>query len=123
MTEQVNVTVDLSGLRALERRLPGNADRLLGELAMEFVQYVKTHWSPQSPSAPGTPPAIDTGMLTNSIDTVVIMRGKEWRVVVKADYGPYLEFGTPRMAARPFMRPAAFFIRQRVPEKMRELFR
>lgn len=123
MTSQVNVTVDLSGLRRLERRLPGNADRLLGELAMEFVQYVKTHWSPQSPSAPGQPPAIDTGTLTNSIDTVVIMRGREWRVVVKAEYGRGLEFGTPRIAARPFMRPAAVHIRQRVPDKMKELMR
>jgi len=57
-------------------------------------------------SAAGQPPATDTGFLVNSIvtkaesdDTVLVSVG--------AEYGASLEYGTSRMAARPFLRPVA----------------
>lgn len=50
-----------------------------------------------------------TGTLRRSINTQVENRG-ELRVVARigpnTDYAAFLEFGTSRMAARPYMRPA-----------------
>jgi len=57
-------------------------------------------------SAPGEPPASDTGTLVNSIETSYDFKALSGSVVVRAAHGPPLEFGTRKMAARPFMRPA-----------------
>jgi len=57
-------------------------------------------------SAPGEPPASDTGNLVNSIHTEYDAATLTGRVVVGAEYGLYLEYGTQHMEARPFMRRA-----------------
>ena len=56
-------------------------------------------------SAPGQPPAIDTGTLINSVN-VDDVTPTEAVLGVGAEYAEYLEFGTSRMEARPFLRPA-----------------
>jgi HK97 gp10 family phage protein len=58
------------------------------------------------PSAPGSPPNRDTGVLDGNIETVQV---QPLRVEVSSNarYSAALEFGTSKMAARPFMRPAA----------------
>lgn len=60
-------------------------------------------------SAPGEPPASDTGRLVNSINSY--LNGSELYSFVIAGLGSVkyalmLEFGTRKMAARPFMQPA-----------------
>lgn len=57
-------------------------------------------------SAPGEPPNNDTGVLAGNIETVQV---SPLRVEVSsnAPYSAALEFGTSKMAERPFMRPAA----------------
>lgn len=57
------------------------------------------------PSRPGQPPNQDTGVLANNIETV---RKAPLLVEVSsnAEYSEPLEFGTSKMAARPFMVPA-----------------
>jgi hypothetical protein len=56
-------------------------------------------------SAPGEAPAVDTGNLKCSIDTE--MTSKTTAVVaVGAEYGAHLEYGTRKMAMRPYLRPA-----------------
>lgn len=55
-------------------------------------------------SAPGDPPAIDTGALANSVQAYPITP-THWRVAVNADYGVYLEYGTVHMEPRPFVEP------------------
>lgn len=57
------------------------------------------------PSAPGEPPMNDTGVLANNIE-VHQVAPLNVQVVSAAPYSVPLEFGTSRMAARPFMRPA-----------------
>lgn len=59
-------------------------------------------------SLPGEPPAVQTGHLRRSVTTVIEEQGDTIRAKVgpQADYGRHLEFGTSRMAARPFLRPA-----------------
>lgn len=61
------------------------------------------------PSRPGEPPNNDTGGLVRSIETVI---GGPGLVIVKAGgpsapYAVPLETGSSKMAARPYMRPAA----------------
>lgn len=57
------------------------------------------------PSLPGQPPNEDTGTLRRGIETEI--GGPN--LVTVSSYAPYsaaLEFGTSKMQARPFMRPA-----------------
>lgn len=57
------------------------------------------------PSAPGLPPNQDTGHLADNI-TARRTGLTEAEVSSNAEYSAALEFGTSRMAARPFMQPA-----------------
>lgn len=63
-------------------------------------------------SAPGDPPAVDTGDLRSRIGVQKIKPG-HYRVGTNLIYAPWLEFGTRRMKARPFMRPALEKVRHR----------
>ena len=56
-------------------------------------------------SAPGEAPATDIGNLVNGIHTKPISK-LESHVISSADYSADLEYGTTKMAARPFMTPA-----------------
>jgi len=58
-------------------------------------------------SAAGQPPASDTGFLASNITNVIDVDGLGASVESRADYSSFLEFGTTKMAARPFMHPAA----------------
>ena len=68
-----------------------------------FKEGPKGHWS----SPPGTPPNKITGELMRSVK--ITHRSKLSSSIVTVDvssfYGFFLEFGTIRMKARPFMRP------------------
>lgn len=58
------------------------------------------------PSAPGTPPNADT----RNLDTNIFVERHGLfavNVVSAASYSTFLEFGTSKMAERPFMKPAA----------------
>ena len=59
-------------------------------------------------SAPGEPPRKRTGTLQKSIAHEVERESNAIvaRVGTKVDYGRYLEFGTRKMAARPYLQPA-----------------
>lgn len=58
------------------------------------------------PSKPGDPPNEDTGDLRRGI--IVTQPGPlNVRISSNAPYSTFLEFGTSRMGARPFMGPAA----------------
>lgn len=59
-------------------------------------------------SAPGDPPAVDTGQLRNSIisETGEDSLGPYVDVGSNLEKAEWLEFGTSNMEARPFMRPA-----------------
>lgn len=73
--------------------------------------------STPGPSAPGQPPAIDTGELAGSLQVEQI-KPQQYALTTDAPYAPYLEYGTSNMAPRPFMTPAA----QRMRGKQIELF-
>ncbi len=74
-------------------------------------------------SAPGEAPANQTGRLVNSI--TVQPEPARKRVLVKAgggavDYAAMLEFGTDKMAARPFFRPALKEEKPRIEARLRQ---
>lgn len=69
-------------------------------------------------SSPGEPPAVDTGRLRNSIDHAI--GADHVDVGSSVAYAPYLEYGTSRMAARPFMRPAIAEARPLIEALIRE---
>jgi HK97 gp10 family phage protein len=76
-------------------------------------------------SAPGEPPASDTGRLVNSINAQLSGPGEAEAIAGNAavKYARFLEFGTSRIAARPFFLPALekskAWIRQRLQEALR----
>lgn len=47
-----------------------------------------------------------SGFLRSSIQVESVKTGKEAQIVVGADYGKFVEYGTYKMAARPFLTPA-----------------
>lgn len=63
---------------------------------------------PHQASAPGQPPATDTGRLLQSIHHEIHGVGQdvEARIGSDVNYAIYLELGTRYMAPRPFLRPA-----------------
>lgn len=74
-------------------------------------------------SAPGAPPARDTGHLARSWQVgfsrrgTVERQGNVYRLVVGSNlnYAKWLEFGTKNMAERPYVRPVAEIMRRRAP--------
>ncbi len=73
-------------------------------------------------SKPGDSPFVQTGILRSSITTAKVREGVY--VVgptMTAPYGKWLEFGTRKMAPRPFMRPAARQVAPQFPDLFRNL--
>ncbi len=71
-------------------------------------------------SAPGQPPMSDIGRLANSI-TFDRLGDLTATVGSALNYAPWLEYGTSRMAARPFFRPAVERMRPKYIGKLEEL--
>lgn len=106
------------------KRLLAGLERELGPVMFKAGQHVedaakglitsgsqsgKYHVS----SAPGEPPNNDTGVLVGNIETVQLTPLKV-EVSSNAPYSAYLEFGSSKMAPRPFMTPAAQMARDEV---------
>lgn len=109
---RIEVDILLSQFRVNEaelRRVLG--DPVMQNLARRAIRVegaAKRIASNASPSSPGQGPGVVTGRLRSSI---------AWRpghdsispyvdVGTAVHYAPFLEFGTRKMAARPFLRPA-----------------
>lgn len=71
------------------------------------------------PSRPGEPPNQNTGVLGNNIEAVNVA---PLRVEVRstAPYARHLEYGTSKMAERPYMRPATARTRPKIVELIRK---
>lgn len=57
-------------------------------------------------SSPGYPPAPDTGRLRKSLRSEYNPSGLSGEAIASTEYAESLEYGTAKMAPRPFMRPA-----------------
>ena len=73
-------------------------------------------------SAPGQPPATDQGQLVRSITMSVEDREGEVVGLIKASapYAAHLEFGTSKMAARPYMQPGLESQRRKIQDMFRK---
>jgi HK97 gp10 family phage protein len=106
------VPVMIEGLRGLIRTFADLIEqrvRLSMKLPKTGRPYVRPGGDVHVASAPGEAPAVATGTLLSSIRTQFNAGGLEAEIGVFDDgpyYAGYLEGGTVRMAARPYMRPA-----------------
>lgn len=110
----MRIELDMAKLESIAANIPGGAGRVVQKMAQDCEHYIKNDFSPTSPSSPGQPPAVDTGNLKNSVlaEDVSLLT---WVVNIGAPYGVHLEYGTNRMAARPFVKPATEKVRNNLP--------
>ncbi len=115
--DDFKIVLDDAVLNNLIKTAPQEASRIIRKLAIEGQNHVKLSFNTSPPgrtytrgsishtaSKPGNAPNVDTGTLRAGIG--VEARGTMGQSITSsAEYGPYLEFGTSRMGARPFMRP------------------
>lgn len=108
---------DTTGLDYLDKHQDDFLDDALRKVSEYVVDYIKSNWTATSPSSPGEPPAVVSGTLDASVSTEAAGRSAggqftsskhvHTRVVhVKAPYANILEYGSAKMAPRPFVRPA-----------------
>jgi hypothetical protein len=71
-------------------------------------------------SAPGEAPAIDYGVLANSVQPYMETETRGG-IGVGAEYAPHLELGTSTIEPRPFMVPAAESVKREFQESLRHL--
>lgn len=70
------------------------------------VVPIGKRWKPHQASAPGEPPAIDTGELVQSITFQVKDNGTVGEVGSDKKHGLYMEYGTSKILPRPWLKPA-----------------
>ncbi len=129
----MKVTVDQDGMNEFFRSLEAGARVATGAAASVYERAIvrsfgrsgagggKKGMVTNIPSAPGSPPNIQTGHLMRSIGYAVKapMRAA---VGTNVAYGRHLEFGAPRanVAARPFLKPIS--LNRGVADRAKEAF-
>lgn len=88
-----------------------------GKSGRTYVRGGRVHVA----SAPGEMPAIDTTNLIGSLEKLIVSGKAHGYYFTTVDYAPLLEYGTSKMAARPFMHPAADIVRKNFMRKFRRL--
>lgn len=130
------IRVDLSILNELIRTAPDKASQAVRAAAQHGRNIVvldlqsrspgeeQTRYNPRrtvTAAAPGESPNTDTGNLVNSVQVQQLGEFSQ-AIIVGADYGPALEFGTADMEARPYMGPMAVQLEQDLPGFFEDLF-
>ena len=94
------VTMELKGFEAIQRTADA-APKLVQEASVDLVKQSSQATAQRArANAP-----VKTGRLQRSITSTA--RGLEGGVLIGAEYWRFVEYGTVRMTARPFVRPAA----------------
>ena len=104
MKDRVRKAVEI-GLTKWGLVAVAHAQRLILDGPKTGRIYVKGSVVHQA-SAPGEAPANETGRLLASLHFEITPSGTVLRVLAGTDYAAYLEFGTSKMEARPFLRRA-----------------
>lgn len=100
-------------------------------LDMSKSYYTNNQTKAHHPSLPENPPAVDTGRLRGSINYEIHGSGNEVYGIVGStlkeegkDYAVWTEYGTSKMAPRPWLRPAMRknndFIRMQIARAVKE---
>lgn len=108
----IRVVAKAAGLDGLKARLAASSDvaRAAANLGLlsraeHAASDIRRTLDGESVSVPGAPPADPAGHIAASVKVEALETGAE--VSVDLPYAHDLEYGTPRRAARPFLRPAA----------------
>ena len=102
-----NVRVLFNRIPRIMRQLPGRIDNTVRDAALKCETYAKD-------IVP-----YDTHALQNSIKAEPVQE-RLWQVAPHMEYDIYVEFGTRKMRAQPYMRPAAEKIRKEYPSLLVE---
>lgn len=111
----MRIVVDTSRLDGINSRAMALA--VVQKMAQDTQAEIVMNFNTQSPSPAGEAPGVDTGNLKNSV-VAVPRGGLSWAVVVGAEYGIDLEYGTSKMAARPFVLPAVKRMLKNLPKDL-----
>lgn len=106
------VVIDKDKLTNLIRTSPGKASNLVNAMGLDGQAYAVRSFT-VSVSSEGDPPGVVTGALKNSIH-VEKLGDFQVAIVAGTDYAVHLEFGTEKMAARPFFGPMAAYLQRHV---------
>lgn len=87
-------------------RITDNSD-LVGEEFQQACERALVRIGLQGESFAKKKCPVDTGNLRNSISNKVEMSEKSAYIGTNVEYAPYVELGTRKMAAQPFLTPAA----------------
>lgn len=121
---EINKQMDIA-LYASAKKIEGEAKRSILSGKKTGRLYQRRTVAHQA-SAPGEAPASDTGRLVNSISAYLV-KGRSYAVVTAgrgvALYAAMLEFGTSKIAPRPFMFPAAEKSRQWIQDRLNKAVR
>lgn len=131
------VVEKFNDLPRLIAQSPQDADRAIRAIAQEGRNIVvlsiqersagvtQTRYGPRRvvvAANPGLPPNTDTGALVAGI--AVENKGKFRQAIIsRAEYSEHLEFGSTRMAARPFMAPMADALEKRIPDFFKDFLK
>lgn len=117
MSNNGGLRVNFNHIPAIKRAAPHEADRAIAAIAFEGESFAKRNMT-VSPSSPGEFPGVDTGTLKNSIHVEPAGLGKR-NLVAGTAYAHYLEFGTSKMAPRPFFQPTVYHLMKIAPDFFR----
>lgn len=108
LRKRLMVALDRVGLMMVKdvKESMAGADRFTGDLSGRAKSK-----SGRPRSLPGEPPAVQTGLLINSIAHELRPERLAVRYGTNIKYGLFLELGTHKMAPRPYLVPA--YIRKR----------
>jgi len=114
----LNITVVIPDLSRLTADVTVRVDRAVAETAEAAANDAKASMAmsksgtiykrrgiSHQASAPGEPPALDIGRLVGSV-RVTRLGSMRWAMGPNTEYAEALEYGTRKMGARPFLRPA-----------------
>lgn len=133
--ETINEKLKKVSPENLNRTLKLCSEKIRGDILQSMTETPRnndvTYYSGKNgnighhPSLPGNPPAPDTGNLRASIHYTVETtdNGGLARIGTDVEYGKHLEFGTSRMAPRPWLKPALMnnesFVKQSILEMVK----
>ena len=104
-------------------KLDSDTKKAVNTCCLKLERDIKASMSPNGPSKPGEPPAVDTGRLRASITHRVETESGEVAgyVGTNVEYAPDLEFGKGRILPRPFMFPAMERNREWIKNKLKSV--
>jgi len=120
----MKVTMTLIGARELQRHLQKMSDDIAMKTKRETYAAgleVQKIARLRLRGKEGGTKAWKTGFLANSIIVEKLDKGMMVEIGPTAPYGPYIEYGTRKMSARPFLHPAWLAVDEKFLHKIKKI--